>query len=186
MTDNTSPSSALGHLGTAAKNRIGAAVPIADFWIFVFLLVLAIVGAGISSVDDQGGHLYWSWLVLAYGVVCVIRSWFLAKDQGASIWPIINTQILHWLGALVTIQLILFFEAGGMTDRGPAADYALLVLALSTFLAGVHFNWTYMVLGAILAVIAVALQELEQLTIYIVTLPLALGAIWIVYKRKFG
>lgn len=169
-----------------AMTRIGAAVPTADFWIFVILLILAIIGAGISSVDDQGGHRYWSGLVLAYGLVCVARSWFLAKGEGASVWPMISTQVLHWLGALVTIQLILFFEAGGMTDRGPAADYALLVLALSTYLAGVHFNWTYMVLGAILAVIAVALQELEQLTLYLVTVPLALGAIWIVYKRKFG
>ena len=186
MTDKTTPSSAPGHLATAAMTRIGAAVPTADFWIFVILLALAVVGAGISSVDDQGGHRYWSGLVLAYGLVCVIRSWFLAKDEGASVWPMISTQVLHWLGALVTIQLILFFEAGGMTDRGPAADYALLVLALSTYLAGVHFNWTFMVLGAILAVIAVALQELEQLTLYLVTVPLALMAIWIVYKRKFG
>jgi hypothetical protein len=98
----------------------------------------------------------------------------------------IRSQVLHWLGALAAIQIVLLFESSGTTDRGPAADYTLLVLALSAFLAGVHFNWTFMLLGALLAVIAVALQELAQLTVYLVTVPLALLAIWVVYKRRFG
>lgn len=166
--------------------RLGAEVPHADFWIFVGLLVLAIGGAAVSQAEDSGGRLYWLALVLVYGLVSVARSWFQAKDQGGPVWPMVRSQVFHWLGALVAIQIVLLFESSGMTDRGPAADYTLLVLALSVFLAGVHFNWTFMLLGGILAAVAVALQELEQLTVYLVIVPLALLAIWVVYKRKFG
>jgi hypothetical protein len=186
MSENTTKSGASGQPAASTLERLGAEVPHADFWIFVGLLVLAIGGAAVSQVQDSGGRLYWLALVLVYGLVSVMRSWFQAKDQGGPVWPMIRAQVLHWLGAWVAIQIVLLFESSGMTDRGPAADYALLVLALSAFLAGVHFNWTFMLLGGILAVIAVALQELAQVTVYLVSVPLALLAIWVVYKRKFG
>lgn len=186
MSENTTRSGAGGHPELATLKRLGAAVPQADFWIFVGLLALAIVGAAVSQAEDTGGRHYWSALVLVYAAVSIGRSWLQAKGQGGPAWAMIQSQVLHWLGTLVAIQIVLFFEFEGITDRGPAADYSLLLLALGTFLAGVHFNWTFMLLGCILAVTAVGLGFADQFSIYLVTLPLAVLAIWVVYKRKFG
>lgn len=177
---------AQGLPGAAAIARLGAAVPRADFWIFIVLLLLALSGAALTEVDDYGGHYYWSFLVLVYGLVSILRVWQQAKGQTAPIWPLARTQVLHWLGALVAIQIVLMFESEGITDRGPAADYSLLVLALSTFLAGVHFNWTFLLLGCILAATAISLGFLDQISILLVTVPLALVSIWLVYKHRFG
>ncbi len=186
MSENITRAGVGGHLGAATMARFGAGVSHADFWIFVVLLVLAISGAAVSQAEDSGGRYYWSVLVLVYAAVSIGRSWLQAKGQGGPVWDMIRSQVLHWLGALVAIQIVLFFEFGGVTDRGAAADYSLLMLALTTYLAGVHFNWTFLFLGCILAATAVGLGFLDQFSIYLVTIPLAVISIWIVYKRKFG
>jgi len=186
MSDNTTRAGASGHLAAATMARLGADVSRADFWIFVALLVLAIGGGAVSQATDTGGRFYWSFLVAVYGAISIGRTWFQAKGQGGPIWGMIRSQVLHWLGALVAIQIVLFFESHAITDRGPAADYSLLLLGLSTYLAGVHFNWTFMLLGSILAITSVALGYADQFSIYLVTVPLAVLAIWIVYRRKFG
>jgi len=157
-----------------------------DFWIFVFMLALAVLGAAVSQAVDTGGRYYWLALVLIYAAISITRTYLRARDQAQSLWSMIGAQVLHWVGVLVAINIILLFESSGVSDRGPAADYSLLVLALSCYLAGVHFDWTFMLLGGILAVIAVGLGYLDQFSIYLVTIPLALLAIWIVYKRNFA
>lgn len=186
MSDINTRPSVPGLPAAAAIARLGAAVPRVDFWIFVVLLVLALGGAALSEVDDYGGRYYWSLLVLVFGLVSVVRTWHQAQGNQEPIWPLIRTQVLHWFGALVAIQIVLMFESEGITDRGPAADYTLLVLALSTFLAGVHFNWTFLLLGCILAATTIGLGFLDQMSIFLVTLPLALLAIWLVYRQRFG
>jgi hypothetical protein len=155
-----------------------------DFWIFVFMLALAILGAAVSQAVDTGGRYYWLALVLIYAAISITRTYLRVRDQAQSLWSMIGAQVLHWVGVLVAINIILLFESSGVSDRGPAADYSLLVLALSCYLAGVHFDWTFMLLGGILAVIAVGLGYLDQFSIYLVTIPLALLATWIVYKRN--
>jgi hypothetical protein len=148
------------------------------------MLGLAVAGAGVSQVSAGLGWLYWTGLVVVYAAIGILRAWGQAKREGRPRWPMVRAQALHWLGALVTIKIIFFFEAAEIADRGTASDYALLVLALSTFLAGVHFDWPLMLLGAILAVIAIALGELDQLSVFAIVLPLAALAIWLVSRRK--
>ncbi len=62
-----------------------------------------------------------------------------------------TTICLHWLGVLLAIQLVYYFAAAGRManlDTGLANG---LVLALGTFLFGVHGNWRFMVVGLALA-----------------------------------
>jgi hypothetical protein len=166
-----------GHDATASR---------VDFWIFILMLVLAIGGVAVSQALETGGRLYWLGLVVIYAAIGITRSYLNAKGQNLPLWPMIRAQVLHWVGSLVAINIVLWFERAGIADRAPAADSALLILALSCYLAGVHFDWTFMLLGGILAVIAVGLGYLDQVSIFLVTIPLAVMAIWIVYRRKFA
>lgn len=170
------------------RDALGPTASRVDFWIFVFMLVLALVGVGFSQTDAGGIWLYWFGLVVIYGVISVARAWQRAKREAPSkpVWPMIRAEVLHWIGALVAIKIIVVFELSGITDRGAASAYSLLVLALACYLAGVHFEASFMLLGIILAVIAVGLGYLDQLSVLAIVLPLALIAIWIVFKRKFA
>ncbi len=172
-----------GALGVPGGDRAGKRL---DFWLFVGMLALAIGGVGVTEIKQTGGWRYWIFLVVVYAVISVLRAWLRAKRSGGPVWPMIRAQVLHWLGTLVAINIVLMFEASDITDRGPASDFSLLLLALSCFLGGVHFDWTFMLLGLVLAVIAVALGYLDQLSVFMLVIPIAAVAVWIVFKRKLG
>jgi hypothetical protein len=158
-----------------------------ELWAFLIMVTLALVGAGITELEHSGGRLYWLFLVLAYAGISIALAWRRHhKDPGHSLWPVIRRQVLHWLGALVAINIILFFESVDIASRGAAADYSVLVLALSCYLAGIHINWAYLPLSLILAVMAVGLGYLDQLSLFGVLIPIALIAAWLVAKRRFG
>jgi hypothetical protein len=78
----------------------------------------------------------------------------------------------------VTIQLVYYFVASG---RFANADTGLangLVLALGTFLAGVHGNWRLVVIGIALAVAAAAVAFVEEYLWVLFTVAiLAIGAL---------
>lgn len=157
-----------------------------DLLLLVVMLVLALVGVGVTQMEHAGGKLYWLFLVLVYAAISVARAWQGAKAHGRSIWPMIRAQVLHWLGTLVAINIVLWFESADVAPRGAASDYTLLVLALSCYLAGVHFNLSYLLLGAVLAVAAVGLGYLDQLSLYAVIVPLAVVAVWIYAKGRIA
>ena len=175
------PTSPKGATATPDADRSSLKV---DLWLFIIMLVLALVGVGVTQVEHAGGKLYWLFLVLVYAGISVVRAWQRAKERGAPVWPMIRAQVFHWLGALVAINIVLYYESVDIASRGAAADYSLLILALSCYLAGVHFNWSYSLLGALLAVMAVGLGYLDQLSLYALVIPLAVLAVWIFVKRK--
>lgn len=167
----------------SGANRAGLRV---DLWLSVLMVTLAIIGVGVTQVENTGGKLYWLFLTLVYAVINIGLTWSRAKRDGRPRWPMVRSQVLHWSATLVAINIVLLFEASDVTDRGSASDFSLLLLALSSFLAGVHFNWAYMLLGALLAVIAVALGYLDQLSVFALTIPIGVLALWVFFKRKLG
>jgi len=71
------------------------------------------------------------------------------------------------------MYLIYLMQSTGRMQNEAAGLTALIVIALSSFLAGVHSDWRLMVLGAVLGATVVSFAVLEQL-IWIVVLPVLL------------
>jgi uncharacterized membrane protein YfcA len=153
-----------------------------ELWLFLLMVVLAIAGVGVTQMDATGGPLYWVFLLLVYAVISLVLEWRqrVRKDEpDQSVWRMLRCQVFHWLGAFVAIDIVLYLESVDIAPRGAAADYALIVLALSCYLAGVHLNWIFLPLSVILAVTSVGLGYLDQLSLYTLLVPLGILAAWI-------
>lgn len=157
-----------------------------DLWLFVVMLTLALIGVGVTQFEHTGGKLYWLFLVIVYAAISVGRTWARQRRQGHPTWSMIRDQVFHWLGTLVAVNIVLMFEAQDIANRGAASDFSVLILALSCYLAGVHFSWPFLLLGGVLAVIAVGLGFLDQLSVFVLALPAAVLAVWIVIRRAFA
>jgi hypothetical protein len=118
---------------------------------YIAVLVLTILGVAYTSVAKRPLVGYWEMLGVITGAVCVISGWPHARTREARV-RLIWTQGLHWLAFLVAMNLALFSDVQRMLNADATGLAVLLLLALGTFVAGVHtLSWQTCVLGLVMA-----------------------------------
>ncbi len=141
--------------------------------ILITLIVLSAVGIGFTNFRPLESFWFCVAMVPVFGGTSLYIGWSKARKRGEGISRIIWVQLLHWLGLLAAIGLIyLLFEMTDRINSNQLALLALLSLALATFLAGVHFDWRFMVVGVILGA-AVAGAALVEQVIWMIIIPIA-------------
>ena len=96
-------------------------------------------------------------------------------------------EILHWAGLTLSVFLISKFVSIGIMGRFEAGLMVLSMLALTTFLAGIYIEVSFVFIGILLGLSAYSIAFLDQY-LYVIMMPLlALGAIvifFLVYRKK--
>jgi hypothetical protein len=148
------------------------------------MLVLAFVGIAASDVSGLGSQTYWTILALLFGVACLGLQWLHAGDGLARARSALAMAI-HWVGVLAAVEIVYLFIAAGRLTNADAGLLNGLVLALGTFLAGVHGGWRLAVIGVAigLATIAVAWSE-QYLWVLLALAVLALAALFPVGRLR--
>lgn len=70
--------------------------------------------------------------------------------------------LLHWFGVFCAIQLVYYFVASGRMANADTGLANGIVLALGAFLAGVHLNWRFLILGAAIGAAAAGVAFVEE------------------------
>ncbi len=153
-------------------------------WLFCAMLVLAVVGMGLTMSLEDGGWEYWIFLLAFYGGVSVFWAWQGAKQKGEPVWRTVRDNVFHWSCVLAIYAILVIFEWTEVINRGAAANVGLLVLALSCLLAGVHFDWIFLLVGVVLAIMVVAIGYLEQYVVWFLMLPVILMAGWSYFQIR--
>jgi hypothetical protein len=130
--------------------------------VVVIMVALALVGVALTSSKNEWAHKYWMALVPVYGILCVATAWDRGRRDPGFRKPDVLSQIFHWLGIGVALWLDFFIRRSGEETLTAASDNALLLLALGCFLAGVHLEWLFAVVGALLMMALVIVVAAEQ------------------------
>ncbi len=156
-----------------------------QFGILCGMLLLALLGMGLSQATEKGAWEYWLIVVVVYATLGLWRSTRKAKHDGKPIQPLIGSQLAHWAVLLAFLAVLMLLERREIVNRQSASDFALLMLALSCCLAGVHFDWLLMVVGVVLTIMLVAMATLEQYSIalWIVMIVAVVAAVAVFYLR---
>lgn len=150
------------------------------------LVVLSLVGIGIADFSSRSGLNYWLWMVPVFGGASLYAGWSRARREGQGMPRILTLQILHWSPLVLAIYVIYLLERTGRLQREDAGLVVLLALALTTFLAGVHFEWRLGVLGLLLAAAAVSAALVDQF-FWLLLLPgLVVVVVILVWRRRPG
>ena len=72
------------------------------------------------------------------------------------------TQALHWLAFLVAMNIVLLANVQLTLTATATGLTLLMLLALGTFVAGVHVSWQICVLGIIMGLLVPAIAWLTQ------------------------
>lgn len=125
------------------------------------MVFLALLGVGLTTTNRAIAPKYWMCLVPVFGLLCVIAAWYRAK-QGEARRVAIVRQIIHWLAIAATLGLDFYIRGTG-EETGVAAGYnALLLLALGCFLAGVHLEWLFALVGLLLTGTLIVVVKADQ------------------------
>ncbi len=125
------------------------------------MLVLAFAAIAASDISAAGTHLYWSALVVAFAVVALAIDRMHPKpgsSLGGSVLPI----ALHWIGVFLAIELVYFFVGSGRIANADTGLTNAMILALGTYLAGVHSNWRLMLVGLAIGLAAAGAAFMEE------------------------
>ena len=153
--------------------------------VLLVLVVLSGIGVAVNDYSPKSAFRYWLWMAPTFGVVCIVAAWWRAAIRGESVVTAVQRQLLHWVGVVGAVYLIYLLQSTGRMENEAAGLAALIVIALSAFLAGVHTDWRLMVLGAVLSITVAGFAILEQM-IWIVVLPamLVMVVVVVLYIRN--
>jgi hypothetical protein len=126
------------------------------------MVLLALLGVALSSASNSAAPVYWVSLVPIYGVLCMAIAWTRARRDERPVRPELVRQLLHWVGIGVALALD-FVVRETQVETGKAAGLnALLLLALGCYLAGVHLEWIFTLVGVLLSVALVVITKAEE------------------------
>ena len=130
--------------------------------IFVILVVLSLVGVGITDFSPARSYWYWFAMAPIFACACLILEWTRFRSEGKSWMGTLRTQLLTWFGLLVAVQLVfLLLRAGRLTFESTGL-VILLLLALTTFIVGINLDYQLCLLGGFLGLTLLVVAYLEQ------------------------
>lgn len=145
-------------------------------------LMLIAALAGIAYTNAGGPHFKYVWIALApfYGLICIFDG-LRAARSGRERVRLVITQVLHWLAFLVVMNLMFLPRVEGVINEDAAAIGLLVILALGTFLAGVHtWSWRVCVVGIFLAAAVPAMAWIDETGLLLTVAGLVIMALVIV------
>ena len=162
MTDLDASSSPAEDHSTSKAGLIGRQLP------FLAILVLAIGGVAYTNISQRPLVGYWEFLAIAMGIVCVVTRWPALEDKQAR-FRLMWVQALHWLAVLVTMNIMLLSGVQQLIPTLATSLVLLMLLALGTFLAGVHLlSLQIGFLGVALALAVPAISWVKQSALFLI------------------
>ena len=168
-------------------------LPSARVWLrelpYVVVLILTLLGVAYTSFTKRPTTGYWEFLVPVTGVVCIWSGWRYAHDKKAQL-RLIWTQAAHWLAFFAAMNLLLLPNVQKMLNADATGLAILLLLALGTFVAGIHIPAVEVcILGFVMALFVPAIAWIEEAALIVllgVVVLIGAGTMfwWIGTKRQ--
>jgi hypothetical protein len=176
----------------APAGSVGA-TPLSDFLFkelpYSIVLILTLVGVAYTSFSQHPIVAYWELLAPVIGLACILSGWRHASDRKSRL-RLIWTQVLHWAAFLGAMNLLLLPSVQNLLNSNATGLAIMLLLALGTFVAGVHIlAWQICVLGVVMALCVPAIAWIEESALIVLLGAIALIAIgltiwWMFFRRR--
>lgn len=155
---------------------------------YAAMLILAVGGIVLTSFRGPTTYYYWMALAPIYALIVIASGWR-QLGTGAERMRLVVTQLLHWAAFLGAMWLMFLPEVRGVVNDNATSLTLLILLALGTFVAGVHAAvWRISAVGVFLglSVPAVAWVQESAMLLLVGALLLVLvgAAFWWMWRRE--
>ncbi|TLG75055.1 hypothetical protein [Methylocystis sp. B8] len=144
---------------------------------YIIMLSTAVLGIGIVTFTGQPVALYWEFLTPVYCAICIYVGWRHTEtthERTRLVW----TQVLHWAAFLFGMWLIYSPPLRQLVDVNAAGLNLMVLLAVATFVAGVHAAaWQICVVGILLGLFVPLVAIIQRSSLFIIVSILGLAFI---------
>ncbi|MFG1184994.1 hypothetical protein [Xanthobacter aminoxidans] len=142
-----------------------------DFWLregpYLAILALTVGGVAYVAMTRRPLVTFWEFVAVASCAVGIFAGWRRAalKEQRVRL---VVTQILHWGAFLAAMNLVFLPSVQAVADADSTSLIVLLLLALGSFVAGVHTqSWRMGLNGVFMALCVPAVAWLDQSALFV-------------------
>ena len=150
----------------------------------IVLILLSIIG--ITDYSPAESRRYWLAMVPVFACACLILEWSRARGRGQKWTTIVRNQLLLWFGLLLAVFLVYLLLHTGRLNNENTGLIILLLLALTTFFAGIHLGWRLFIVGIFLGVALIGATYLEEFVWMFLIIALVVVAIFLLLKHYAG
>lgn len=155
-----------------------------DRLVLAALLLLSLVGIGVADFSARSGLTYWLYMVPVFAGASLLMGWTRARREGQRIAGILTRHVLHWAPLPPALYIVYRLEEAGRLNREDAGLVALLTVALTTLLAGVHFDWRIAVVGLLLGAASLCAALVEEFFWLLLLPALVAGGVLLLWQRR--
>lgn len=123
--------------------------------------VFIMFGLFLANYSINRADWYWSAMFPVFGLVCLGHQLIAGDTHRMPGWKVVLKQVLHWLGPVVAVRIVFLQLYRGQMDADAVALMILLILAVTCFLAGIHFDRSFVWVSVFLVLVALLGTEIE-------------------------
>ncbi|MCJ8144477.1 hypothetical protein MKI84_16250 [Ancylobacter sp. A5.8] len=136
------------------------------FWLaelpHLAILALTVAGVGYVSLTRQPIATYWALLAVIICGIGIAIGWPRARANGRG-WRLVWTQALHWAAFLIAMSLVFAPSVQAIANADITSLIVLILVALGTFVSGVHTaSWRMCANGVVMALAVPTIAWLDQ------------------------
>ena len=140
------------------------------------LALLVMVGLFLTNYSSHRARVYWSAMFPVFGLISLWHATVSRKFAEPPL-PLVVKHALHWIVPILAVRIIFLELRWGQMDADSVALMTVLVLSVTCFLAGVHLDYNFLWVSAILALASVFGTEMEGYLWIIAVLALVAAAV---------
>jgi hypothetical protein len=125
------------------------------------LVLLVMIGLFLSNFAVEKARWYWGAMFPVFGIACIAHELAGGAARVTPLWKLLVRQSLHWLVPIVAVRILFLQHERGQMSSDSVALVILVLLAVTCFLAGVHFDRSFIWVSIVLAVAALLGTEVE-------------------------
>lgn len=125
------------------------------------LVLLVMVGLFLSNFAVNKALGYWELMFPVFGVACVWHELAGGAAYVKPLWRVLLRQFFHWMFPIVAVRVLFLQHARGEMSADSVALVVLVLLALTCFLAGIHFDNSFVWVSLVLVAAAIVGTEVE-------------------------
>ncbi len=153
--------------------------------VLILLILLSLIGVGVTEFSPTDGYWYWMFMIMIFGVISTGLAFFESKKMdGAVVKEVLAIQAIHWLGSMLTVVGVFLLLQAGRLHHENSGLVILLILALATFIDGIHLGWRFSMAGLFLGSTAVIAAFFDDFMWIILLLGIAIILFTLYWEQR--